>query len=343
MSCHQAYLQEERHRSGILAALAAVAVLLTCCDLAAGSAGLSLSTVLQALMAGPEASTPDGVIIWSIRLPMTLTALLVGAGLSLAGLQIQAITGNALASPSTLGITSGACFGAAAAITLGLTVAGELWLGTIASAFVCALGISALILSLGRLRGMTPSTLILAGIVMNFFFIALQQYLQYRASPETAQLIAGWTFGNLERSTWLAAAAAGLALIAALLWFVPHVWQLTTLSLGEERARSLGIQTGRLRLVVFGASSLLVAAAVSFIGTIAFVGLVAPHCTKMLLGADQRFLIPGSLLVGGNLMLLSSLLAKALSQGAMLPVGIVTSIVGVPFLFFLLLRDRGRY
>lgn len=342
MSCHQAYLRQEKHRLAILTLLCALLLFFMASDLSAGSAGISYSQLLHALFEGPNADSSTGVIVWSIRLPMTITALLVGAGLSLAGLQIQTITNNALASPSTLGITSGGCFGAAAAITLGISVAGELWLGTILSAFIFSLLISVLILTLGRLRGMTPSTLILSGIVMNFFFIALQQYLQYRASPETAQLIAGWTFGNLERSTWLSSTTCAVALIIALLLFIPIVWQLTTLSLGDERARSLGIKTSKIRWLVFGASSILVAAAVSFIGTIAFIGLVAPHCTKMLLGADQRFLIPGSLLIGGNLLLLSSLIAKALSAGAMLPVGIVTSLVGVPFLFFLLLRDRGR-
>ena len=120
----------------------------------------------------------------------------------------------------------------------------------------------------------------------------------------------------------------------------PAAWQLTTLSVGEERAKSLGVPVARLRILVFAVSSLLVAAAVSFIGTIAFVGLVAPHCAKLLLGDDQRWLIPGSILSGGFIMLLSSLIAKWLSAGAMLPIGIVTSIAGVPFLLALLLKSR---
>lgn len=318
-----------------------VALALFAADLAAGSSGMTFDRLFAALSDGPDASSPDAIILWSIRLPMSATAFTVGAALGLAGLLIQTITANALASPSTLGITSGASFGAALAISAGFSLGGALWAGTIAAAFVFALLISGAILALGRFRGMTPGTLILAGIVMNFFFTALQQFLQYRSSPETAQLIAGWTFGNLERSSPLAAASAGVALIVVLLLTLPNAWRLTALTVGEERAKSLGIAVGRLRLGAFAGAALLVAASVSFIGTVAFVGLVAPHAAKLILGDDARDLIPASTLLGGALLLASALTAKLLSTGAMLPVGIVTSLVGVPFLFWLLLRDRG--
>ena len=148
------------------------------------------------------------------------------------------------------------------------------------ASFLASLLICALILALGRLRGMTPTTLILAGIVMNFFFMALHQLLVYVASPEVAQLISGWTFGNLERAGWLSAACALGAVLFGTLLLAPKVWALTTLSIGEERAQSLGIQVSRLRLLVFSTASVLIAASVSFIDTIAFVGLVAPHCAK---------------------------------------------------------------
>ena len=325
MSCHIHYRERQRSRFVVTAFIAAAVILLLALDLATGSSGIPLGELLASLAAGPSAENPQALILWELRLPMSVTALFVGASLSLAGLSIQTITANALASPSTLGITSGASFGAALAITSGFTIAGELWTGTIAAAFLSALLIC---------------SLILAGIIMNFFFIALEQLLIYLASPETAQLINGWTFGNLERAGWLSAAAAGGALLAGVLLLAPAAWQLTTLSVGEERAKSLGVPVAKLRILVFAVSSLLVAAAVSFIGTIAFVGLVAPHCAKLLLGDDQRWLIPGSILAGGFIMLLSSLIAKWLSAGAMLPIGIVTSIAGVPFLLVLLLKSR---
>ena len=339
MSCHQAYRDTVKHRTAILFASAVVLGILFVADLAVGASDLTIARAVEALFAGPSADSIDAVIIWSIRLPMTLTALFVGTSLALAGLEIQNITANALASPSTLGISSAASFGAALAITFGASLFGQVWLGTAACAFCFALGVSAAVYWIGSREAMHPATLILAGIVMNFFFMALQQFLQYRASPEVAQIISGWTFGNLERSTWTSTAAAAAVTLGAALFLMRRSWALTALTVGEERARSLGVPVARLRVEVFAASALLVAA-VGFIGTIGFVGLVAPHCAKLVLGEDQRFLLPGSILTGGALMLASSITAKLLSTGAMLPVGIITSLVGVPFLLFLLLRTR---
>ncbi len=339
MSCDLQYRLQGRNRRRVLTAGLLGLVALVLADLTTGSSGMSLETVLKAIAQGPETASTEAVIVWSIRLPMTVTALFVGAALSLAGLQIQNITGNALASPSTLGISSAAGFGAAASISLGITVFGMLWIGTALAAFLMALVVSAAIYWLGGRRGMTPSTVILAGIVMNLFFMALQQFLQYHASPEVAQLISGWTFGNLERSTWTSAATAAAATIAASLYLIGRSWELTALTIGEERAQSLGVAVRSLRIFAFSVSAVLIACAVSFIGTVSFVGLVAPHLAKLTLGEDQRYLLPGSLLAGGMLMLASSVAAKLLSSGAVLPVGIVTSLVGVPFLLVLLLKS----
>lgn len=169
MSCDLQYRLQSQKRLRILAAGGVGVVLLALADLMTGSSGMKLAAVIQALLQGPEAGTAEAVIVWSIRLPMTLTAFFVGAALSLAGLQIQNITGNALASPSTLGISSAAGFGAAGAITVGFTIFGMLWLGTALAAFSMAIIVSAAIYWLGGRRGMSPSTVILAGIVMNFF------------------------------------------------------------------------------------------------------------------------------------------------------------------------------
>lgn len=343
MTCHAAYRASVMRRAGLLAAGLAGLLALIVLDLGSGSSSLTAAEVVSALLAGPDTEGVGGVIVWSIRLPMTLTALFVGTALAAAGLGIQTITGNALASPSTLGITSAASFGAAVAITCGFTIAGALWLGTSAAAFAAALLVSGAIHKLGSLRGMSPTSIILAGIVMNFFFMALQQVLQYRSSPEIAQVIAGWTFGNLERSTWLSAVAGGIATVVCGLYLGVKSWALTALTVGEERAMSLGVDVRGLRVTVFVLCAVLVAAAVGFIGTVSFVGLVAPHCARLVLGEDQRFLLPGTVIAGGMLMLASSVIAKALSAGAMLPVGIITSLVGVPFLLALLLRDRGSW
>lgn len=339
MSCHDQYAQTNRKRLGVIFAGVLSLALCSLLDMAVGSSDLSIRSIVGALMAGPDAETLEGVIVWELRLPMTLTALSVGVALAIAGLQIQNITGNALASPSTLGITSAASFGAAVSITMGLSVGGMLWLGSAMSALIMALVVSLAIYLLSQRRGMTPQTVILAGIVMNFFFMALQQLLVYWASPEIAQLINGWTFGNLERSGWLSVSVAGCCSVLALFVLIRHTWAMTALTLGEERALSLGIPVRRLRVMAFCVSAVLIASAVSFIGTIGFVGLVAPHLAKLTLGDDQRFLLPGTALAGALLLTASSVVAKLLSAGAVLPVGIMTSLIGVPFLLFLMVRQ----
>lgn len=326
----------------ILCAAALLLLIAVGLDLAVGSSAMPLSDLVSALFSGPDASDINATIVWSLRLPMTLTALFVGTALAMAGLQIQNITQNALASPSTLGITSAASFGAALAISLGLSVLGQFWIATATTALLFALFVSFAIYFLSARRGMTPETVILAGIVVNFFFLALQQVLIYRSSPEVAQIINGWTFGNLERASWLAVGLNAVMTLLIAVFLLKRSWAITALTLGEERALSLGIPVKRLRIETFFLSALLIAGAVAFIGTVSFVGLVAPHIAKMLLGEDQRFLLPGTLLSGALLMVLSSLFAKLISAGAIIPVGIITSLVGVPFLLVLLVRYSMR-
>ena len=309
-------------------------------DLCTGSSGLSLPDLIAALLAGPDGATIHTLIVWMLRLPMTLTCFFVGAALGIAGLEVQNLTHNALASPYTLGITASASFGAALSIVFGFSLAGYLWLGTVFLALAFAILAAGGIFLLGKQRGMGESTLVFAGIITNFFFSALQQFLQFKASPETAQIIASWNFGNISRSTWTSVLVTAVVTIVVSLLLARRSWQLTILTLGEERAVSLGIPTDTLRLQVFGLCALLIAVAVGFIGTIAFVGLVAPHCARILTGDDQRFLLPLSGLTGSLLILLSSVVCKWLSSGAMVPVGILTSLVGVPFLAVLLMRQR---
>lgn len=334
------YQRLRRRRSLMLLALAAVFAASLAADAMMGSSRLTLAQLFGALWAGPDAAGPASIVVWRIRLPMTLTCVFVGASLGLAGLQLQTITGNPLASPYTFGITASASFGAAISITTGFTVLGQLWLGTSLLACAFALLVAICIYYMGKQRGLSTTTLILTGIVMNFLFTAMQQYIQYRSSPEIAQIITSWTFGNLARSTWTSVALSGAVLVGCAAVLMGWSWRLTALSAGEEKAESLGVNVGRLRFSVFALSAVLTAGAVSFIGTVAFVGLVAPHCARLLAGDDQRYLLPLSMLCGSAMLLLSSIVSKLLTVGSMLPVGIITSFVGVPFLIVLLLRKR---
>lgn len=238
------------YRRQIVLALALLAVLLLAVtDLSIGSSSLGLQDCLRILRQGPEARGTYNLIVWQVRLPMTLTCVGVGACLALAGLQVQTITNNPLSSPYTLGISSGASFGAAIAIVGGVSLFNLQWLGTALTALVFALFVTLVIFILGKLKGMSAQTLVLVGIIMNFFFAALQQYLQYRSSAEVAQIIANWSFGNLSRAGWSSAAVGLAAAAAGVLFFARLSWRLTAFNAGEERARSLGIMVDKLSLI----------------------------------------------------------------------------------------------
>lgn len=334
-----AFRRGERRRNALLAV--AVLLLGTAClvDLTSGPSSLSAGEALAALVAGPDG--PDrlaATILWQLRLPTTAMGALVGAALGIAGLQMQTILDNPLASPFTLGFSAAAGFGAALAIMFGamLPVAG--WLLAPAAAFAMTLAACALVYLIARMRGASAEVLVLGGIAVLFLFQALQSLLQYLASPEVLQQIVFWLFGSLTKANWTSVAvlAAIVAVVVPLL--VRDVWRLTALRLGDHHARSLGLATGRLRRRIFVCVALLTAGAVAFVGTIGFVGLAAPHAARALVGDDQRVLMPMTALVGAIVLVGASILSKAVSPGAVVPVGIVTAVIGVPILFALILR-----
>ncbi|OMH26608.1 iron ABC transporter permease [Motiliproteus sp. MSK22-1] len=309
-------------------------------DIATGSSWIGIDQVAEALIEGPSGESLSTTIVWQLRLPVTLTCLVVGGSLGLAGGLMQTLLANPLASPYTLGVSAAAGFGAALALLSGYSLFGLSWLAVPLAAFVSSGLASMAIYMIGCTRNMDTKVLILAGIVVLFFFQALQSLVQYLASPEVLQQIVFWLFGNLLKASWLSFFVSGVILLAGLVITLPKVWALTALSSGEERAQALGINTRRLRLQMFLLCSLLTAGAVSFVGTIGFIGLVAPHLARMLVGEDQRFYLPLATFMGGLLLCASSLVAKLIVPGTIIPIGIVTSLVGVPFLLYLLVGKR---
>ncbi|MBL8698297.1 MAG: iron ABC transporter permease, partial [Alphaproteobacteria bacterium] len=201
----------------------------------------------------------------------------------------------------------------------------------------------ALVFLMGRLRGMTPEAMVLAGIALLFLFQALLSLLQFIASPEALQQIVFWLFGSLARSTWGKIAIVGAAMAATVPILLADAWRLTALKLGDDRARGLGVDVRALRLRCFVVISLLTGAAVAFVGTIGFIGLVAPHVARMLVGEDQRFLLPMSALCGAALLSTASIASKMLVPGTLFPIGIVTALIGVPFFVWLVLGLRRSY
>lgn len=319
--------------------LAVLLFVLMAIDLVTGPSPLTVSEALEALVAGPAGSDRTAAaIIWSIRLPMTLMGVLVGMGLGTAGLQMQTILDNPLASPFTLGFSAAAGFGAALAIMFGAALPIVAWIQAPVLAFVMTLMACALVYLIARLRGANAEILVLAGIAVMFMFQACQSLLQYLAAPEVLQQIVFWLFGSLLKATWTSVAVITVVLVVSLPLLARDAWRLTAMRLGDAHATSLGTDIHALRRRTFLVIAMLTAASVSFVGTIGFIGLIAPHAARALVGEDQRALLPMSALTGGMILSAASIISKILSEGAVIPVGIVTAVVGVPVLFALIMR-----
>lgn len=305
-------------------------------DLATGPALLPIPSVLRAL-AGHSDDAMLRAIVLTLRLPIALMAIMVGAALGVSGAVMQTILNNPLASSYTLGISAGAGFGAALAITLGTALPlPEAWAIPLA-AFAFAGLACALVSACGQLRGATPELLVLAGIACLFLFQSLLSLLQFIASPEALQQIVFWLFGSLLRSSLPKVAIVAAVLMALAPVLLRDAWRLTALKLGDDRARALGVRVDRLRLRGFIVVSLLTGAAVAFVGTIGFVGLVAPHIARMLVGEDQRLMLPASAVFGAVLLSSASVASKLILPGTVFPIGIITALIGVPFFAWLVL------
>ena len=311
-------------------------------DVTTGVANIDITTVISALIYPENVDGMTRTIVWTMRLPVALTAVAVGGSLGLAGAVMQTILGNPLASPYTLGVGAGAGFGASLAIVLSgaiLPSAGSLLIPI--NAFVFAMVVCMSIYAIGRIGGMSTESMILSGIAMLFLFQALQALLQYYATEGDVQAIVFWTFGNLQKTTWGKLSLIVAVLVAVTPLIMADSWRYTALMLGDEKAESLGISVEPLKVKAFVLISLLSASAVCFVGTIGFIGLAGPHIARMLSGDDQRFFLPMSSLCGAMIMALSSVISKSVIPGSVFPIGIITSIIGVPF-FFVLIVYRQR-
>lgn len=339
-----AYHRRSMRRALLVALAFAVLAGLIIFDIATGPANLSFGRTLQVILDPSTATPKEDVIIWKLRLPVALMAVCVGAMLGVAGAEMQTILNNPLADPFTLGLSSAASFGAALAIVLGWSVLpGVGGLMVTVNAFIFAMGTSCALFLFTRLRGVTPEAMILVGIAMLFTFNALLAFLQYGASElQLAQLIF-WQLGSLSRATWDKVAICAAVLAMLLPWFLSRSWALTALRMGEEKAAALGVNVGLLRVTVLAGVSLLAAVAVSFVGAIAFVGLVGPHIARMIVGEDQRGFLPLSALCGALILSGTSIASKAITPGIVYPIGMITSLIGIPFFILLILGQRKRH
>lgn len=327
-----------------LAVLATMALLLAACvlaDVAIGPSGLGLFDVARGLL-WPDALEPaQQVIVREVRLPYAVMAIIVGACLGLAGAEMQTALNNPLASPFTLGLSAAAAVGASVAVVSGVSWA--LWSENLAIPVFSFLGAAlatGLIQFLAWRQGAAVNTVVLFGIALLFTFEALLWLMQYVADANALQQIVFWTMGSLGRATWLKIGIVAVVFAACALWSASSVWALTALRAGEEQARSLGIAVEHLRVLTLLRVSMLAAVALSFVGTIGFVGLVGPHIARLLVGEDHRYLLPGSALAGALMLCGASILSKSIVPGVVLPIGIVTALVGVPLFVVLVLRQQ---
>ena len=335
------YRRHARRRVVMLALLTLGLVCSVVVDVALGPSNLGLLEVAQALWSPASVTKAQQVIVWDVRLPYALMAVVVGACLGLAGGEMQTALNNPLASPFTLGLAAASAVGASLALVLGLSwELGNLNIAVPLSAFVGAAGAALLIQFLAWRIGAGVETVVLFGIALLFTFEALLWLLQYVADDNVLQQIVFWTMGSLTRATWEKIAIVTTVFALCALWSARNTWSLTALRSGEDQARSLGIAVERVRVVTLLRVSLATATALSFVGTIGFVGLVGPHIARLLLGEDQRTMLPAAALSGALMLSTASILSKSLVPGVVLPIGIITALVGVPIFLALIWRTR---
>ncbi len=294
----------------------------------------------------PGAVTPTWAdfqenIVWEIRFPRVLLGAVVGAGLAVVGVTMQALVRNPLADPYLLGVSSGAAFGAVSVILLGIAWFG-LYTRSIA-AFLGALAAFACVYILARRKGrVTTGRLILAGVAVAYTFGAVTNFMIYKApNGEAARGVVFWLLGGLGGARWEFLGLPAAVLVAATILLVVQSRALNALSVGEETAMILGVDTNRFRQGIFALTSLLTGVLVAIAGGIGFVGLMLPHIVRLFVGADHRRLLPVSALVGAIFLIWVDVLARTVVAPQELPIGILTALIGAPFFIWLMWRSIG--
>ena len=318
--------------------------------------GILLVTILLSLRAGSY-ETPIGELIKGIfgqsvdkkinlivqnnRLPRIVTAILAGGGLGLAGCILQAVLRNPLASASTLGVSQGATFGAAFAIVV-LGMGETTGFGIPLCAFLGSIAVALVILGLSKFRQVSPEGIVLAGVAISSMFTGATTLIQYFADEVELSALVFWTFGDLGSTGW--DDLGGMSAVVAVLcvYCIIHRWDYNALLSGEETAISLGLNVKRLTLVNMVLCCLCSSVVVANVGLISFIGLVAPHIVRMVVGNNHVYLIPGSILGGATLLLLGDLFARTVISPVILPIGAITSFLGGPLFLYLLFRGGKR-
>ncbi|MDD3471883.1 MAG: iron ABC transporter permease [Syntrophaceae bacterium] len=334
--------------AGLLGAMAVYSI-------AAGSYSIPAWSVVQTLLG--QGGGPEDVVIWNIRAPRITAAIVGGWGLAISGTAIQCLLKNPLASPFTLGVSHGAVFGAAFAIVVlnaGMSpkaptntgAAAALNLTNIYSvtifAFLGAMMATGVILLLSTVKKLSSEAIILAGVALSSLFVSGTILLQYFGSDVEVASIVFWTFGDVGRLNWREIVITLGAAILVTIYFVFNSWNLNALSAGDDVAGSLGVNVSTFRVVGMIMATLVTALITAFMGVIAFLGLLAPHIARRLVGPDHRYLTPHSCIIGSLLLLVSDTIGRTLIGSGTLPVGVLTSFMGAPLFLYLLVRGYSK-
>ena len=287
-------------------------------------------------------------IIFNIRLPRVLTALAAGIGLSISGVAMQSLLRNPLGSPFTLGISQAAAFGAALSVMIlgtgvmrstgaaAITITNP-YLTTI-SAFVFCLLTTGILIGISKLKRSSPMAMILTGVALGSLFQAGTMFLQFFADDVQLAAMVFWTFGDVGRTNWQELFIIIITVSIAVVFFISQRWKYNAIDAGNDTAKSLGVSLERVRIIGMVMASLVTSVIIAFIGIIGFIGLVCPHIVRRIIGDDHRFLIPGSCLAGGIILLAADTLARLILIPHVFPVAILTSFLGVPVFIYLIIK-----
>ncbi len=347
-SVRTAYLAFSRRKAVVTAVLVLGTALTALYATQAGAADLSISEVVLTLLG--KGSAAASTIVWNIRLPRVLAAIVAGAGLSLSGAVMQNVLRNPIASPFTLGISQGAAFGAALAIivfgggSIGSSAADAVKITNVysvtACAFAGAMAATLVVVAFAKYRGAGPQTMVLAGVALGSLFSAGTALLQYFANDTQVAAVVFWTFGDVGRVSWNDLATMTAITLLGAAYFFRTSWDYNALEGGADTAKGLGVDVDAVRMRGMFISSLMTAVAVAFLGIIGFIGLVGPHVVRRIIGNDHRFLLPASAAAGALLLLLADTFARTVMSPVILPVGALTAFLGAPLFLYLLMSGR---
>ena len=344
------YQQYIRRKWAVLILLCLLTAVFSIMSLLSGSANMTFSDVIASIFG--RGTRQMNTIIWNVRMPRIAAAMAVGAALSMCGCIMQNVLRNPLASSSTLGVSQGASFGAAATIVC-LGAGTQINSGNGASAltitqpymvslaaFCGGMLTTILMLGLSRLRDATPSVMVLAGVALSSMFTGGTTLIQYFADDVMVATIVYWTFGNLGRAGWSEIGLIGILSFAAFLFFIINSWNYNAIESGHDTAKSLGVNTGLLVPLSLVICALITSVSVAFTGCISFIGLIASHIMRRFVGNDYRFLLPCSALMGAVLLLAADIACRMIVSPIVLPIGALTSFMGAPLFLYLILRQR---